>query len=252
MPRRWRPDAQRPPRPTKSASSSCTGWPISGRATPRAGARGARTGPSCVRARAGERRSADRRRLAVRLRRAATRQAQRVASFEPLPHFTGAAWQGGAAWPDGKLGWVQLTAAGGHPGNDLAHAAIRRWTAPRDMHGPRRVDADPRAPSRATASAASSSAAAHGLLQSSRRPPRARPNSTSSRSTSKPATRSISSSTSATSSTTISSCGQSMIVTAAGRARRSTLDSRARLRRSRATQQLEPVGATRPGAARGE
>jgi hypothetical protein len=29
------------------------------------------------------------------------------------------------------LGWVQLTAAGGHAGNDLDHAAIRRWTAPR-------------------------------------------------------------------------------------------------------------------------
>jgi hypothetical protein len=27
---------------------------------------------------------------------------------------------------------VQLTAAGGHPGNDLSHAAVRRWTAPHD------------------------------------------------------------------------------------------------------------------------
>jgi hypothetical protein len=58
---------------------------------------------------------------------------QRVASFEKLPHFTGSAWQGGSAFPDANLGWVQLTAAGGHPGNDLAHAAIRRWTAPADM-----------------------------------------------------------------------------------------------------------------------
>ena len=56
-----------------------------------------------------------------------------VASFEPLPHFTGAAWQGGEKWPDPKLGWVQLTAAGGHPGNDRAHASIRRWTASADM-----------------------------------------------------------------------------------------------------------------------
>jgi len=56
-----------------------------------------------------------------------------VTGFTKLPHFTGSAWQGGAAWPDAKLGWVQLTAAGGHPGNDLAHAAIRRWTAPRDL-----------------------------------------------------------------------------------------------------------------------
>ena len=59
--------------------------------------------------------------------------AQRVAGFTVLPHFTGTAWQGGAAWPDAKLGWVQLTATGGHPGNDRRHAAVRRWTAPRAM-----------------------------------------------------------------------------------------------------------------------
>jgi uncharacterized protein DUF1553/uncharacterized protein DUF1549/cytochrome c len=58
---------------------------------------------------------------------------QRITGFEKLPHFTGSAWQGGASYPDNKLGWLQLTAAGGHPGNDLAHAVIRRWTAPRDM-----------------------------------------------------------------------------------------------------------------------
>jgi hypothetical protein len=58
---------------------------------------------------------------------------QRVVGFEKLPHFTGSAWQGGPNYPDAKLGWVQLTATGGHPGNDLAHAAVRRWTAPRDM-----------------------------------------------------------------------------------------------------------------------
>jgi hypothetical protein len=52
-------------------------------------------------------------------------------TFEPLPHFSGAAWQGGTQWPDAALGWVQLTADGGHAGNDLQHAAVRRWTAPR-------------------------------------------------------------------------------------------------------------------------
>jgi hypothetical protein len=56
--------------------------------------------------------------------------AERRVAFEPLPHFTGGAWQGGAEWPHAELGWVQLTAAGGHPGNDRAHAAVRRWTAP--------------------------------------------------------------------------------------------------------------------------
>lgn len=56
-----------------------------------------------------------------------------VVDFQPLPHFTGTAWQGGASWPDGSLGWVQLTAEGGHPGNDRDHAAVRRWVAPRDL-----------------------------------------------------------------------------------------------------------------------
>ncbi len=51
--------------------------------------------------------------------------------FQALPHFTGDAWQGGSQLPDPKLGWVMLNAGGGHPGNDAAHAAIRRWVAPR-------------------------------------------------------------------------------------------------------------------------
>jgi hypothetical protein len=58
--------------------------------------------------------------------------AQRIQSFNPLPYYTGDAWQGGENWPDQKLGWVRLTADGGHAGNDLQHAAIRRWIAPAD------------------------------------------------------------------------------------------------------------------------
>jgi len=57
----------------------------------------------------------------------------RVSQFTPLPHFTGTAWQGGQQFPDPALGWAQLTSTGGHPGNDRQHAAIRRWTAGRDM-----------------------------------------------------------------------------------------------------------------------
>ena len=56
-----------------------------------------------------------------------------VTQFSPLPHFTGSSWQGGDKFPDPALGWVQLTARGGHPGNDQQHAAIRRWTVDRDM-----------------------------------------------------------------------------------------------------------------------
>jgi mono/diheme cytochrome c family protein len=57
--------------------------------------------------------------------------AGRVSGFRPLPHFDGSAWGGGPQWPDPALGWVRLTAKGGHAGNDLQHAAIRRWTAPK-------------------------------------------------------------------------------------------------------------------------
>src|SRR6185436_11587741 len=52
------------------------------------------------------------------------------ADFQALPTFAGQAWQGGAKLPDAALGWCQLTAAGGHAGNDAAHGVVRRWTAP--------------------------------------------------------------------------------------------------------------------------
>ena len=57
---------------------------------------------------------------------------QKVKSFTALPHYTGRAWQGGPGLPDPKFGWAFLTAQGGHAGNDLQHATIRRWIAPQD------------------------------------------------------------------------------------------------------------------------
>ncbi|MDB5341184.1 MAG: hypothetical protein JWN70_6803, partial [Planctomycetaceae bacterium] len=56
----------------------------------------------------------------------------RLKKFEPIPKWTGKSWQGQDQLPDPQLGWVSLNANGGHPGNDLQHAAIRRWIAPRD------------------------------------------------------------------------------------------------------------------------
>ncbi len=55
--------------------------------------------------------------------------AERILTFKPLPYFNGTAWQGGDNYPDPNLGWLKLNATGGHPGNDLKHAVIRRWTA---------------------------------------------------------------------------------------------------------------------------
>jgi len=57
-----------------------------------------------------------------------------LTNFTPLPYFSGSAWQGGPDWPDAALGWARLTAEGGHAGNDLQHAAVRRWTSPIDGH----------------------------------------------------------------------------------------------------------------------
>jgi hypothetical protein len=57
---------------------------------------------------------------------------KRTKSFTALIHFSNYAWQGGTNLPDPQLGWVLLNADGGHPGDDLQHAAIRRWLAPRD------------------------------------------------------------------------------------------------------------------------
>ncbi|MEO6183757.1 MAG: PSD1 and planctomycete cytochrome C domain-containing protein, partial [Verrucomicrobiota bacterium] len=57
---------------------------------------------------------------------------KQIKNFQPLPYFTGDAWQGGKEWPDAQLGWAQLTARGGHAGNDLQHAVVRRWISPVD------------------------------------------------------------------------------------------------------------------------
>jgi hypothetical protein len=55
----------------------------------------------------------------------------RLKSFELLRHWTGQNWQGGDKIPDDHIGWAMLHAGGGHAGNDMQHAAIRRWIAPR-------------------------------------------------------------------------------------------------------------------------
>jgi hypothetical protein len=57
----------------------------------------------------------------------------RLKSFTALPHFSGTDWEGGTQWPDSKLGWLQLTATGGHPGNTRRYAVVRRWVAPQEV-----------------------------------------------------------------------------------------------------------------------
>jgi hypothetical protein len=63
---------------------------------------------------------------------------KRVGKFTEFSHFTGDAWQAASELPDTHTGWVMLNAEGGHTGKDQAHAAIRRWVAPRA--GTLRVD----------------------------------------------------------------------------------------------------------------
>ena len=51
----------------------------------------------------------------------------KIKNYKALPSFDGSAWGGGSKWPDPALGWVRLTAEGGHVGNSVKHAAVRRW-----------------------------------------------------------------------------------------------------------------------------
>jgi len=57
---------------------------------------------------------------------------KRVLSFAKFPHWTGERWQGGARLPDGKLGWLFMTADGGHPASSYDRCCIRRWRSPFD------------------------------------------------------------------------------------------------------------------------
>ena len=58
--------------------------------------------------------------------------ARRAVAFTPLAHYAGdRGWTVGEKFPDDKLGYVVLSAEGGHPGRDQSHAVVRRWTAPR-------------------------------------------------------------------------------------------------------------------------
>ena len=54
----------------------------------------------------------------------------KITNYKALPFFDGSAWGGGSKWPDPALGWVRLTADGGHVGNSVKHAAVRRWKSP--------------------------------------------------------------------------------------------------------------------------
>ena len=56
--------------------------------------------------------------------------AKQMRNFTPLAHYQEGMWRAGPQLPDPTIGWVNLTAQGGHPGGDLKHTAVRRWTAP--------------------------------------------------------------------------------------------------------------------------
>jgi hypothetical protein len=58
--------------------------------------------------------------------------AKRVTAFTPLTVFKDNGFQVGPDFPDNTLGFIRLTATGGHTGRDAQHSVIRRWTAPHD------------------------------------------------------------------------------------------------------------------------
>jgi cytochrome c553 len=54
----------------------------------------------------------------------------KTVKFTPLPWYGKESWRGSEQMPDPQLSYTSLTANGGHPGSDAAHAVIRRWNAP--------------------------------------------------------------------------------------------------------------------------
>jgi mono/diheme cytochrome c family protein len=56
----------------------------------------------------------------------------KTVGFTSLPLINGQ-YRPGKAFPDPVLGFMVLVAKGGHPGHDVNHAVIRRWTAPTAM-----------------------------------------------------------------------------------------------------------------------
>lgn len=56
-------------------------------------------------------------------------QAYKV-KFTELPHFSGQSWQASKQFPDPQLGYLQLSAGGGHPGSNDQINTIRRWISP--------------------------------------------------------------------------------------------------------------------------
>jgi len=57
-------------------------------------------------------------------------ESKQVTEFHEFPHFNGDRWSGSEKLPDDRIGWVHLSAAGGHPGQDKGRMAIRRWVSP--------------------------------------------------------------------------------------------------------------------------
>ncbi len=57
-------------------------------------------------------------------------EAAKSVSFTPFPWFGKERWSASESFPDPQLGHILLDAKGGHPGNDAAHAVIRRWNVP--------------------------------------------------------------------------------------------------------------------------
>jgi cytochrome c553 len=57
-------------------------------------------------------------------------EVSKTVKFTPFPWYGKESWRGSEQMPDPQLSYTSLSANGGHPGNDAAHAAIRRWNAP--------------------------------------------------------------------------------------------------------------------------
>ena len=54
----------------------------------------------------------------------------RITGFRPFTYFVDNRWQATSMLPAPDSGYAHLKATGGAPGDDVAHAVVRRWTAP--------------------------------------------------------------------------------------------------------------------------
>ncbi len=61
------------------------------------------------------------------------REQSHLSFFTPISELSAQGYQPTKTFPDPVLGYILLSAQGGHPGHDRKHCVVRRWVAPKSM-----------------------------------------------------------------------------------------------------------------------